>query len=55
MSYKNVTWRVAKITGFDGLKLDQDAPIPDIGEYDCLVKIEASSLNYRDLMIPKVD
>ncbi|KAJ5225241.1 Polyketide synthase enoylreductase [Penicillium chermesinum] len=37
---------------FDGLSL-QEAPIPKVGEYEVLVKLEAASLNYRDLIIPK--
>jgi NADPH:quinone reductase-like Zn-dependent oxidoreductase len=38
---------------FDGL-VYQDAPIPAVGESDVLVKFQAVSLNYRDLVIPKV-
>lgn len=39
--------------GFDGL-VYQDAPVPQVGENEVLVKMHAASLNYRDLIIPKV-
>lgn len=39
--------------GFDGLEFG-DAPVPKVGENDVLVKIQGASLNYRDLIIPKV-
>ncbi|WYZ36489.1 hypothetical protein EsH8_XV_000042 [Colletotrichum jinshuiense] len=35
------------------LKLKKDVPVPALGDYDVLVQIEAVSLNYRDLIIPK--
>ncbi|ERF70701.1 hypothetical protein EPUS_02567 [Endocarpon pusillum Z07020] len=38
--------------GFDSLKFDESAEIPELGDHDCLVKIDAVSLNYRDLAIP---
>ena len=40
--------------GFDGLKLQDDVNVPQVGEYDVLVRIQAVSLNYRDLIIPLV-
>jgi hypothetical protein len=40
--------------GFGNLKLEKDKPIGDLGEYGVLVQIQAVSLNYRDLVIPKV-
>lgn len=46
-------WNVVGKTGFDSLKLTRDAPIPTLGDKDVLVKFAASSLNYRDLIIPK--
>lgn len=50
----SLTWRVDELSGFDGLKLKSE-PVPQqLGDHDCLVRIEASSLNFRDLMIPKV-
>ncbi|EEU34716.1 uncharacterized protein NECHADRAFT_52764 [Fusarium vanettenii 77-13-4] len=36
---------------FPNLELVQDVPIPSLGSHDVLVRIEAVSLNYRDLMI----
>lgn len=48
------TWRVLGNDGFDGLVFDDTAPTPKIGTHECLVKIEAVSLNYRDLMVAQV-
>lgn len=39
---------------FAGLKLG-DAPIPSVGDDEVLVRFHASSLNYRDLAIAKVE
>jgi len=39
--------------GFEPLKLDENAPIPEIADNEVLVKFRAASLNYRDLIIPK--
>jgi len=39
--------------GFENLKFFKDHPVPELGENDCLVQIQAVSLNYRDLVIPK--
>jgi hypothetical protein len=48
-------WRVPKgSSGFDGLELSRGVPIEKVGEHDCLIKIEAVSLNFRDLMIAQV-
>jgi len=41
-----------KDNGFDGL-VCKEASIPQVGEAEVLVKLQASSLNYRDLTIPK--
>lgn len=40
--------------GFDTLKLEKDVKLPELGDHDCLVQIQAVSLNYRDLIIPQV-
>lgn len=57
MASSNTTvkqWVVTgKDRGFDGLEL-KDAPLPKLGDNDVLVKLEAASLNYRDLIIPLV-
>ncbi|KAF2083438.1 NAD(P)-binding protein [Saccharata proteae CBS 121410] len=45
-------WNVTGTSGFDDLKFSEQ-PIPKLGEKDVLVKFEAASLNYRDLIIPK--
>lgn len=39
--------------GFDGLEYG-DVQVPAVGENEVLVKIGGASLNYRDLIIPKV-
>lgn len=39
---------------FPWLELARDVPIPPLGSRDVLVRIEAVSLNYRDLMIAQV-
>lgn len=48
-------WKIQGIVkdSFDGL-VYEDAPIPDIGDTDVLVKMQGASLNYRDLIIPLV-
>ncbi|KAF2800081.1 alcohol dehydrogenase [Melanomma pulvis-pyrius CBS 109.77] len=46
-------WTVEGKNGFDSLKLNEKAPVPQVGDKDVLVKIHAVSLNYRDLIIPK--
>ncbi|KAL9109472.1 MAG: hypothetical protein Q9227_005807 [Pyrenula ochraceoflavens] len=42
-----------KANDFSNMKYNSSAQIPKLGDHDCLVKIEAVSLNYRDLIIPK--
>lgn len=39
---------------FDGLVYQDAAHVPKVGESEVLVKLQAASLNYRDLIIPKV-
>jgi hypothetical protein len=39
--------------GFEDVKL-QKVAVPQVGENEVLVKLNAASLNYRDLIIPKV-
>ena len=47
-------WTVlGKENGFDGLTYGE-VPVPKVGENEVLVKFRAASLNYRDLIIPKV-
>lgn len=47
-------WTVLnKDNDFDGLTFGE-APVPKVGDNDVLVKFHAASLNYRDLIIPKV-
>ncbi|KAK3302909.1 alcohol dehydrogenase-like protein [Chaetomium strumarium] len=38
--------------GLDGL-VYQDAPVPQVGDTDVLVKLRGASVNYRDLIIPR--
>lgn len=47
-------WVVTGTTkDFDGLEF-QDAQPPKVGDSDVLVKLSGVSLNFRDLIIPKV-
>lgn len=48
------SWRLQGQDGFDSLKFDAQATLPELGANDILVKFHAASLNYRDLIIPKV-
>lgn len=41
-------------SGFDALQFQEAAEVPQVGDYEVLVKIQAVSLNYRDLVIPQV-
>lgn len=51
----SAAWKVHTQTGVDGLVFEEDIAISnDFGDHDCLVAIEASSLNYRDIMIANV-
>ncbi|TQV95653.1 hypothetical protein V2A60_000839 [Cordyceps javanica] len=38
---------------FDGIQLQNEVAVPDLGEYGVLVQVEAVSLNFRDLAIPR--
>lgn len=40
--------------GFDGMVLQQSAAVPQVGENEVLVKFRGASLNFRDLIIPRV-
>ncbi|TVY23611.1 Zinc-type alcohol dehydrogenase-like protein [Lachnellula hyalina] len=46
-------WTVHGANGFDSLKLNEQVPVPEVSDYEVLVKFHAASLNYRDLIIPK--
>ncbi|KAK5102588.1 hypothetical protein LTR70_000446 [Exophiala xenobiotica] len=39
--------------GFESLEIEKDVQIPEVGDYECLVQIQAVSINYRDLVISK--
>lgn len=47
-------WVLPEQKGIDSLQLVLENPIPNVGEYDVLVKIHAVSLNYRDIVVAKV-
>lgn len=44
-------WTVAELNGFDGLKLATDAPVPQVGENDVLVKCKF--LDLIDVLYPR--
>jgi NADPH:quinone reductase-like Zn-dependent oxidoreductase len=48
------TWFVHGADSWDSLKFHEQAPLEELADHDVLVKIHAVSLNYRDLIIPKV-
>ena len=51
----SAAWKVQTQTGTSGLVFEEDIPSSNqIGDHDCLIAIEASSLNYRDIMIVNV-
>lgn len=47
-------WTIQGQNGFDSLHFNEKAEIPKLGENEVLVHFYAASLNYRDLIIPKV-
>ena len=47
-------WVVSGQNGFDSVNLVEKADVPKLGDHDVLVNIHYASLNYRDLIIPKV-
>ena len=52
---KSAAWKVKTQNGLDGLVLEDSIASPDdLSDYDCLIAIEASSLNYRDITIATV-
>ena len=54
MSTTSKQWVVHnKENGFDELSFSE-GPVGKVGENEILVKIHGASLNYRDLIIPKV-
>lgn len=46
-------WVLRDKSGFGNLLLEE-SPLPEIGDFDVLIKVHAVSLNYRDLMIAQV-
>ncbi|KAK4690460.1 hypothetical protein P7C71_g6338, partial [Lecanoromycetidae sp. Uapishka_2] len=46
-------WTVEGKKGFESLTLNTNAPIPKLGDTECLVHFHYASLNYRDLIITK--
>lgn len=58
MSFPTTTqaWKVTDIQkdSIEGLQLIKGVSVPDLGDHDVLLQIEAISLNYRDPAIPRV-
>jgi NADPH:quinone reductase-like Zn-dependent oxidoreductase len=46
-------WTIQGFNGFNSLKLNEKVAVPEVSDYEVLVKFHAASLNYRDLIIPK--
>jgi len=50
-----VAWKVKSQNGFDGLILEESLVVSDdLSDYECLISVEAASLNYRDITIAMV-
>ena len=47
-------WVVVGTNGWESLHLNENAQVPPLGDYEVLVHFYFASLNYRDLIIPKV-
>lgn len=49
-------WSIQQINAdsFNGLELKENVPLAKLGDHHVLVKMEAVSLNYRELAIPRV-
>ncbi len=49
-------WLNERVTNdsFDGLVYQDKAPLPKVGDTEVLVKLSGASLNFRDLIIPRV-
>ena len=45
-------WTLTPKDGLEGLKLREKVPVPTLFPNECLVKVAAVSLNYRDVAIP---
>ena len=45
MSKAQLQWTVAGKSGFDDLKLNKEAPIPELGDKDVLVKCEFTTFH----------
>lgn len=50
----NKAWTVEGKDGFESLKFNRKGSVPELGQHDVLVRFHYASLNYRDLIIPKV-
>jgi NADPH:quinone reductase-like Zn-dependent oxidoreductase len=48
-------WILSSQNGIDSLTFEEIAPVPELGPEDVLVKMHAASINYRDLVITKVN
>jgi NADPH:quinone reductase-like Zn-dependent oxidoreductase len=47
-------WVLPTQDGFQALTLRDAVPLQELGAEDVLVKLQAASINYRDLVIAKV-
>ena len=52
LEQRSLSWISKPGAGFDGMYLDHNRSLPDFGATSCLVRIEAVSLNHRDIAIP---
>lgn len=48
------SWTVEGKGSLDNLKFDKERVLPELSDYEVLVKFHAASLNFRDIMIALV-
>jgi len=47
-------WTVYGTDGWESLKFHEQAPLEQLTDHDVLIRLHAVSLNYHDLITPKV-
>lgn len=55
MAQTALSWSIdSQASDLSGLVLQNQRPVPELGDKDVLVELRAASLNYRDLVVAKV-
>lgn len=55
MVTQTTAWVLKDQQGIDSLQLVENHPVPTLKDEEVLVKLHAVSLNYRDIVIAKVN